>query len=110
MRVRDIGFEEEELVDFQRVFPSSKAAALLDRVVGRQIEGLLWTVSSVGSSDRDVRAAQGGLQALRETVERVRELAKADILALKEREKAETEEKLGDLGEESEGEPVDMGF
>lgn len=88
MRVVGIEVEREEVADFQKVFPGSKAAILLERIM--QKEEMVWEgVLHEGSSSMEqVRRAQGALSALDDIAKMANEVIKA---SLEEEDKPETE-------------------
>lgn len=59
-----IAFTKEELEDFQRVFPMSPAARLLDKMVVALAENWRAQLTSCGSTMDGVRQAQGAVTVL----------------------------------------------
>ena len=79
MKLFGVETEEGEIRDFQRVFPVSPAAGLLNKVIvsiGKPYEE---AIHSLGTGMDSIRQAQGALDALGRLVVKVEGLMKYDL-------------------------------
>ena len=92
-----ISFTQAELEAFQRVFPTTKAAALMGRIIDTIADSWRLRLTSLSSSSDIVRQSQGALDALGSVIEEGIQLA---ALAIDWTASEETEDPM-DEGDQS---------
>lgn len=98
MEIQGIETSEEEVRDFQRVFPDTLAAKLLAKVTSR-IE-MEWeeVLHDVSAREERVRAAQGALEAMKKLGEIAYQLANVNLDGEDAKEKEEEQDARTDVG------------
>jgi hypothetical protein len=90
---------EDEIRDFQRVFPASPASALLGKIIAKLEEGFDLQLRSLSVGNDSFRQAQGGSDALNQLVAASRYFMNVNIENMKdEDEKEEEVEDVPDIG------------
>jgi len=99
-----IVFTEAELEDFQRVFPSTKAANMVGKIVDAIANSWRGRLTGLSGSIDIVRQAQGALDALGSLVNEAVALAALSVDWEAEEAKDEDESEIPDGGE------IDVGY
>ena len=102
-----VPFTEEELRSFKEFAPASKGAVLLERIMQKVEMDAQRTLASIGSSRKQIRFAQGKIQAIADVSEiarRLCELTDEQVEILKNADEAGDEEQTEEM------EAIDVGF